>query len=178
MTQPNTPNILVEEGATSTNPDDFFLAEFSDEPGLKEILIADGESETSSAPIAAACGVRLRRVLAKVDQSFVEYGYDSETDAVSLKFMQERTTAILASARPGKPYVWQLIEVARPDGDQPYLIVIGARLAAAEEIAILEDRFPGWLAACEQFDAAGCGIGCDTSSSVILPPPVAHPLIS
>ena len=106
-------------------------------------------TDTPKNPLATASGLRLHSVHAP--DGTVLASYDAESDRTSLDFLKDGSR-IVASARPGKPYSWQIVELGMPSQDGSVAPITGTRLATAEESKILDEMYPGWLAACEKFD--------------------------
>jgi hypothetical protein len=178
---PNVPEMLVTDQLDVPNIRDVFLAEFSDTAPIREVLMDPTSAEPpetedvpeapveapveeksmtteelmaqesfATRPVASASGLRIHRVIAP-DHSVVTQ-FDAELDRTPLDFLGDKG-AVVASARPGDPYTWQLIGLGGLSPDGNVAPITGTRPATADEAAALDEMYPGWLAACAKFDA-------------------------
>ncbi len=140
--------LLVPEEVIVPDLGEIYLAEFGESPDIK--VLSEYEVAEATGPRLRALGKRLVRV---VDQSHgVVTEYSEEDKLTDISFMRGKGSVVLASARPGDPYVWQLMEAREPDAGANVFMVIGVREATAEEHAHLQRAYPGWLDACAEFD--------------------------
>jgi hypothetical protein len=178
---PNVPEMLVTDQLDVPNIRDVFLVEFSDTAPIREVLMDPTSAEPpetedvpeaaveeavdekpmtteelmaqesfATRPVASASGLRIHRVIAP-DHSVVTQ-FDAELDRTPLDFLGDKG-AVVASARPGDPYTWQLIGLGGLSPDGNVAPITGTRPATADEAAALDEMYPGWLAACAKFDA-------------------------
>jgi hypothetical protein len=106
-------------------------------------------TDTPKKPMATASGLRLHSVHAP--DGTVLARYDAEQDRTPLDFLKEGPR-VVACARPGKTYSWQLVELGKPTPNGNLAPITGARPATTEEGKVLDEMYPGWLASCEKFD--------------------------
>ena len=175
---PNVPGMLVTDQLNVPDIQAVFLAEFSDTAPVREILMdptsaeppeqggETGEPESDEQPatpeelmaqesfptraVATASGLRIHRIIAP-DHTIITQ-FNAELDRTPLDFLGEKG-AIVASARPGDPYSWQLTGLGALSQDGTVAPIVGVRPATAEESAALDRMYPGWLDACAKFDA-------------------------
>jgi hypothetical protein len=141
--KPNLPEIRVTEEFGVDNINEVLLGEFADTSAVEII----GE-ETN--PVAVAKGLRLVRVYSPNREILTEY--DANLDKTPLDFIGDKEGIIIASARPGDTYTWQLVRMGKTSGDMTFAPITGVRLATAEESATLDTMYPEWLTLCQKFD--------------------------
>ena len=98
-------------------------------------------------PVAAASGVRLHRVIGPDHKVVTQF--DAEKDMTPLDFLGE-DGAVVAVTHPGPVYEWKLVKLGPANGN--VAAILAMRLATAEEGAVLDGMYPGWLEACKKFD--------------------------
>ena len=141
--KPNLPEIRVTDEFDIDDINEVLLGEFADTNSVEII----GE-ETN--PVAVAKGLRLVRVYSPDREILTEY--DANLDKTPLDFINGKEGVIIASARPGTVYTWQLVQMGAASADMSFAPITGVRLATDEESAILDAMYPEWLKLCHQFD--------------------------
>lgn len=141
-----------------------FLAEITDGPDVTLMGGVDtsiGEFEHADAadigepvfhkPAFVAKGIRIQRVVNE-NHEYVT-GFDIQTGRTDLSFIPMAPgSVVLASARPGRVYQWQLMAL---QGDSPDAArIIGVRLATEDEADRLNRTYPEWLQRVAAFDRA------------------------
>jgi len=154
---PNTSNIVAGAELVVDDIRSVLLAEFADGAPIREVVFdspaEEGETPEEDQPVgkplATATGVRLHRVVNSRHE--VVTAYDAVKEKTPLDFLKE-AGAVLASARPGAVYSWQLSAVRKVEDGSDVAMIEATRLATAEEAEVLNEMYPGWLEACRAFD--------------------------
>jgi hypothetical protein len=164
---PGLPKIRVAEGLEVPDIRKVLLAEFAGAP-VREIIerdlsprpegtrvsrrIARKKLPRAKEPAAQIVGQRLVRVIHPADGVLAQV--DPQSNRLPLDFMAGRADGVvLASARPGNPYSWQLLGLAPLSSpDAMVLTVSGAREATEAEAEALDGLFPEWRERCREFD--------------------------
>ena len=136
------------EGVPEASVEEVVEEAVDEKPMTTEELMA--QESFATRPVASASGLRIHRVIAP-DHSVVTQ-FDAELDRTPLDFLGDKG-AVVASARPGDPYTWQLTGLGGLSPDGNVAPITGTRPATADEAAALDEMYPGWLAACAKFDA-------------------------
>ena len=142
-------------------------------PMTPEELMA--QESFATRPVASASGLRIHRIIAPDHTTVTQF--DAELDRTPLDFLGDKG-AIVASARPGEPYTWQLTGLGALSADGNVAPITGTRPATAEESAALDAMYPGWLAACSKFDAERAAeVAAEAISAASMPnlPPPSLP---
>lgn len=191
--EPNVPSLSVTDQLVLDNINEVFLAEFSPNSGVREVLmdptsaVAPDESPLSgeessdesvkdilasesfpTRPVATAAGIRLHRVISPAREVVAQY--DAERDMTPMDFLGE-SGAVVAVAQPGETYTWKLVQIGPTSSDGNVAPIIAMRPANASETAQLDEMYPGWLEACRKFDAEAQATS-RSDESPGLPPPV------
>lgn len=142
--QPNLPIITVTDKFDIANISDVLLGEFA-AADVREIL-----SDNDANMVAQSNGMRIARIIDQEHNVVTEY--DPKLDKVPLEFINEERNKVVASARPGTPYKWQVVKFGALSEDGNYAPIVGVRLATDDEAQALSEMYPKWLEMCQKFD--------------------------